>query len=62
AAAPVPAPEPSPKPVAAHAAPSRAAEEEPGYGYFMPVLFIGSACLAAVALYFLRRVTRRRAL
>ncbi|MFE1962369.1 D-alanyl-D-alanine carboxypeptidase family protein [Streptomyces sp. NPDC059479] len=62
AAAPVPAPEPSPKPVAAHAAPARAAEEEPGYGYFMPVLFIGSACLAAVALYFLRRVTRRRAL
>ncbi|MFF3749148.1 D-alanyl-D-alanine carboxypeptidase [Streptomyces sp. NPDC002018] len=62
AIAPVPAPAPAQKPVSAKAPPARAAEEEPETGYFMPVVFIGSACLAAVALFFLRRTARHRAL
>ncbi|MGW2054359.1 D-alanyl-D-alanine carboxypeptidase family protein [Streptomyces sp. NPDC001840] len=61
--APAAAPVQARKPVAAPARPARAAEDEPeesGSGFVMPVAFIASACLAALALFFVRRAARRK--
>ncbi|WP_046500221.1 D-alanyl-D-alanine carboxypeptidase family protein, partial [Streptomyces odonnellii] len=60
AAGPVQARKPGTAPAAPRARVAGDGQEESGSGYLMPVAFIASACLAALALFFARRMARRK--